>query len=43
MNGRWKFFNKEGNKIHCAKSYMNGSGHSPPELLDKIPKDGVRG
>ena len=42
MNGRWKFFNKEG-KIHCAGSYMNGSGHSPPQLLDKIPKDGVRG
>ena len=28
---------------NCAGSYMNGNGHQPPDLLKKIPKDGVRG
>ena len=42
MHGRWKFFNENG-KIYCAGSYINGGGHKPPQLLTKVPKDGIRG
>ena len=42
MHGRWKFFNRNG-KIYCAGSYMDGPGHRPPKLIDKIPQEGIRG
>ena len=42
MYGRWKFFSKKG-KIICAGSYLNGKGHKPPNMMNDIPKEGIRG